>query len=336
MTHPLASTLHTALASAIVLTTLAGCGKSDPPVAPAAAARAPAARLVADSGAASAEEVARQARGGLSCPPKLTTPARAAAAPVDDVQGVRPGLGHDEAMNAVLCTNELLVSRVDRGRGFTLKAAGARDVRQGFGARFAEPRVVKTSKQIMQEMQNDAIARGGNAVREDLKPGQVKWSVGTMGVPGQETVLSVAREERFAADQRPTVETVTAALLKKYGTPTQNQGATSGQLALLRWAYDPLGRRISETSPLYHRCNGTSDPDGGVNLSPDCGIVVQAMLIPQRDNAALVDRLQVGVVDQAGGFRLITATEQALGQQDQQRRATEVEKAAKNTKAPTL
>ncbi len=102
------------------------------------------------------------------------------------------------------------------------------------------------------------------------------------------------------------------------------------------WAYDPLGRPVTETSPLYNKCTGSSDPDGGVHLSPDCGLVVQAMLAPQRTNPELVERLQVGVVDQAGGYRLITATEQAFGQAEQQRRAQEVERAAKNTKAPKL
>lgn len=60
------------------------------------------------------------------------------------------------------------------------------------------------------------------------------------------------------------------------------------------------------------------------------------MLFPQKANPELVDRLQVGVVDQAGGYRAISSTEQALGQIDQQRRTKEVEKAKKNSKAPTL
>ena len=46
--------------------------------------------------------------------------------------------------------------------------------------------------------------------------------------------------------------------------------------------------------------------------------------------------LQVGIVDQAQGFRMIQATEQALAQADQQRRAIEDDKAAKSAKAPSL
>lgn len=331
----------TLTAAGAALAILGACGKSEP-AAPAANTTpntapkaAPKSAAAAEQGA-SAEEVAKQARGDLSCPPKIATPARAGNAPVDDVLGVRPGLSYEEAMNAVLCANDLLVASGAINRGFNLKAAQAQSVRQGFTARTAEPRVVKTSKQIMKELQDDAIARGGNAVREDLKPGQSKWFVGTMGLQGRERVLSVAREERFASDQSPTIATVREALLKKYGTPTRDQPGSSGQLPLTRWAYDPLGRLITETSPLFNKCTGTSDPNGGANLSPDCGVVVQAMLIPQKTNPELVDRMQVGVVDQAGGYRLITETEQGLGQMDQQRRTQEVEKAAKNTKAPSL
>ena len=311
---------------------MAGCGKSEAP-APAAPAKPAVTASVQD---VSAEAVARQGRGDLACPAKIASPARADAAPVDDVLGVRPGLSYDEAMNVVLCTHELLVASVATGRGFNLKVPDPRSVRQGFSARFAEPRVAKTGRQIVQERTIEAMERGGNAVREDLKPGQVKWFVGTMGLPGRERVLSVAREERFAADQSPTIDTVVAALLKKYGTPTRDPRSTSGQLPVLRWAYDPLGRLVTEASPLQGKCNGASDPNGGVHLSPDCGVVVQAMLVPQKSNPDLVERMQVGVVNQLGGYQAITATEQSLGQLDQQRRADEVTKAAKNTKAPSL
>jgi len=333
---------------------IAGCGGADkaPPAAPApqkappaaAAPKAPAPVAAADKKPAAAardqgapaEEVARQARGDLTCPPKIATPARAEKAPVDDVLGVRPGMTYEEAMNLALCAHPLLVATPAGGRGFNLKVPQGTTLRQGFAVREAEPRVVKTSKQIMKEMQDETIARSGNAVRENLKPGQTRWFVGTMGLPGQERVLSVAREERYATDQSPTVDNLTAALLQKYGKPTRNQRGTSGQLPFVVWAYDPLGRPITETSPLYNKCTGSSDPDGGVHLSPDCGLVVQAMLVPHRTNPELVERLQVGAVDQAGGYRLITATEQAFGQAEQQRRAQEVERAAKNTKAPKL
>ena len=46
--------------------------------------------------------------------------------------------------------------------------------------------------------------------------------------------------------------------------------------------------------------------------------------------------MQVGVVNQAGGYEAITATEQALQQQDNERKAKQVEEAGKNADAPQL
>lgn len=329
---------------------LGGCGKADPapPAAPegvaakaTAAIHALAGKPAADAdGNASAETVAKAARGDLACPPKIATAARDPAAPVDDIQGVRPGLSFEEASAAVLCTGPLLVATPAQGRGFDLTVAGRRGrpegVRQGFTARDAEARVVKSSRQIMKELQDGAMARGMNALREDLKPGQAKWFVATMGIPGQERVLSVAREERFAEGQNPTVDGVLEALVKKYGRPSLAAMPSATQLPLLRWVTDPSGQPVAQGMALAQRCAGTSDPDGSVNVTPDCGTVVQALLMPLKTNPGLVDRLQVGVVAQGGGWRLLRATEQGLGAADQQRRADEVAKANRNAKGPNL
>jgi hypothetical protein len=104
----------------------------------------------------------------------------------------------------------------------------------------------------------------------------------------------------------------------------------------MRWAYDPFGRQITESSPLFGQCSGTASPGGGVNLSPDCGPVVTAQLTALPDNPALVELMGVGMVDQANGYELITATEQGLEAMEQQRRAQQAQEAAKNADAPVL
>ena len=310
---------------------LAACGSKEPGYA-ANASGANATKSTQSSGDATAAEVAEEARGDVDCPARIKTAARDPKAPVDDVLGVRPGMTFDEAANVVMCTNDLLVVQVDTSRGFQIRTYG-QTLRQGFSARFAEPRVVKTSKQIMEEMQDDFIARSGNAVRQDMFPGQAKWYVTTMGMPGQERVIGAAREEWFEEGKNPTLESVEQALVKKYGTPTRIQ-ETGGRH--MRWAYDPFGRLVTETSPLFNQCSGISSPDGGVNLSPDCGLVVTAVLHPLRENPALAQLMQVGVVDQANGYEAVNATDQAFQQQEAQRRAKEVESAAKNADAPEL
>jgi hypothetical protein len=318
----------------IVLTAagaLVACGGSDKSKpAPGSAAPGTSASS-APKGNASAAEVAKAARGDVDCPAKISTKP-AANAPVADVVGVRPGMTYEEAANVVMCTNDLMVVTGPITRGFDIKTYD-QTVRQGFDARLAEPHVEKSSKQIMQEMQDDTIARSGNAVRYDLAPGQSKWHVTTMGAPGQETVVAAGREEWFEAGKNPTMASVGDALIKKYGPPTMDK-ANPGQ-RFMRWIYDPLNRPVTETSPLYNSCAGTS-ASGGVNLSPDCGIVVEAHLTPMPDNPALARSMDVGVVDQANGYERVSATEQALEQAEQQKRAKAVEDASKNSTAPTL
>src|SRR5690606_39105467 len=99
-------------------------------------------------------------------------------------------------------------------------------------------------------------------------------------------------------------------------------------------AYDPFGRQITETSPLFNRCHGNADPDAGSNFSPDCGIVVAAAAHPTRENPGLARYLQVSVIDQASGYEALTGTEQMLQQRESERKAKELEAAAKNADAP--
>ncbi|HET9862831.1 MAG TPA: hypothetical protein VFP37_05270 [Steroidobacteraceae bacterium] len=284
-------------------------------------------------GEATAEQVAEEARGDVACPADVDTPPRAANAPVDDVVGVRPGLTFEEAANVVMCTGDLLVVVPDTSARFNIQTYGA-TLRQGFSARFAEPRVVKDSRDYMREMSEDFAARSGNAVREDMKPGQAKWYVSTMGMPGAERVIAAAREEWFAEGRNPTMQGVADALVKKYGEPTRRH--VMPQQIMLTWVHDPQGRFVPETSPMAMRCTPMSDPDGGTNFSPDCGIVVAARVDPTRENPALARSMSVGVVDQAGGYELITQTEQTLQSGEMQRRQQEVEHAARNADQPQL
>jgi len=321
---------YATLAATLLLAgVLSACGANDPQ-GPGATSHE---RKPVPTGNATAAEVAEESRGDLDCPANIDTPARAANAPVDDVVGVRPGLTFEEAANAVLCTGELLVVSPASTRGFDIKTYGA-SIRQGFSARFAEERVEKTSQQIMKEMQDEAMARSGNAVRADMKAGQAKWYVTTMGMPGEERVIAVAREEWFAEGRNPTMESVANALVQKYGEPTRRQ--VLPHIIMMSWVYDPSGRFAPETSPLANRCVAMSDPDGGTSFSPDCGIVVAAQIRPMADNPALSQLIQVGVADQAGGYQALSQTEQALEAAEMQRRAQQVHDAGKNADGPQL
>jgi len=314
---------------------LTGCGsKEEAPTAAAGTATSTKRTNAAPSSAnATAEEVAREARGKVKCPAPLRTAARKPNAPVDDVVGVRPGLTYDEAVNVVLCTHDLLVAGEVTHRSFRIQTYGEK-LRQGFAASFAKPRVQRNARDFKKEMQASAIAAGTNRARAGMEPGQSRWYVATMGAPGEERVVHAAREEVFEENRNPTIASVEQALIKKYGAPTENVDA--GGTRYLRWAHDPLGRAITETSPLYQRCLLQASPDAATHFSPDCGLVVSAAVHPLRENPALGRMLQVAVMDQAGGYEAITVTERLLEQREMQRRARQVEQAGKDAAAPTL
>jgi hypothetical protein len=307
-------------------------GASPSPDAAASTAAATAKSVEASSkAAASAAEVAANARSKLNCPAKVASPARAANAPVDDVLGVRPGMTYEEAVDTVLCTHDLLVAEPAANRKVEMNTYG-QNIRHGFYARFAEPKINKSSKEIMQEMQDRTTARGLNTIVRDVKPGQAKWFVGTMGMPGSERVVNVAREEWFEDGRNPPVAQVEEALRAKYGAPSR----VVNNPRRLDWLYGPEGQLISEQSlqlrPLGVRpCGGAAHPDAAVNFASDCGIVVQAFIVPMRSNPDLAESMQVGVVNSAGGYAAIASTERSLQQLDAQRRAKEVEKASKDS-----
>lgn len=318
------------LCAVMAVAMLVGCGgdKSGSAGGPAAA------KIKADRAPnATAEEVAAEARDGLRCPPTLKSPPRAAGAPVDDILGVRRGLTLEEARQLVLCSHEMLVATEETSRGFDLPAGG-KSVRQGFSAQFAKPRVERTGRQIAQDMQDEAMGRGLNRLKREVGPGQSKWYVGTMGMPGMERVITAAREEWFDAGREPTVDTVSQALIAKYGPATRTEG--SGSWHRLSWTYDASGQRLAEGSRLYPICRANPSPDSGLNLNADCGLTIEAAMNSLPDNPALVQFLQVSVLDQAQVYAAVQSTKQGLEGQEAERREQQVKDASSNAAAPRL
>ena len=305
---------------------LSACGDGG---APAASVDPAGDAISAENGLSTAAQVAAAKRGNVSCPAKVA-PA-AAGAPVDDIVGVRPGMTYDEAANIVLCDNPMIVVEEETYRGFQIDTRGQK-YRKGFNAQFAERQ--KTNKEIMDEMQDDMMARSMNSVREDMKPGMTRWYVATMGLPGKERVLQVAREDWYAEGKNPAADGVAQALIAKYGQPSQDQ--SGGNVRMLSWKYDLQNRPVTDTSPLFNRCNLSAGPNAGASLSPDCGTIVSAQITFQRDNAALAQSLQVGSVNSSGGYQILEETEQSFVAADEVRKQQELQDATKNAAAPKL
>jgi hypothetical protein len=284
------------------------------------------------TGNASAEEVAEEQRGDVNCPAKAQN-LRGQGAPVDDVVGARPGMTWDEARNFVLCDNPLLVVTENKARTFSIQLHGA-IIRQGFDAKFAEARVEKSSKEIMVDMQRDFTRRQNNVREDPLRPGQVRYYVGTMGTPGQERVISVAREEYYSEGRQPPITNIEQALIAKYGRPTTT--SDNPRFKNLSWKSDPTGRPITETSPLFNRCNSGASPDHGSNLSPDCGVTVSAQIEHLEGNPGLARGLAVSSQNGAEGYAMLERTESALAAAENARQANELKNAEQSADEPKL
>jgi len=311
-----------------VALSMAGCGSKDTKT---ANTGAPQSSKPAPAGAASAEQVAKEMRGNVKCPAKASTQ-RPAGAPVDDVTGVRPGMSWDEAANFVMCDNPLMVVAENTSRNFGINTYG-QHVRQGFDGTFAQPRVVKTSQQIFEEMRQQEVQRENNAYIAPLKPGQSRYFVSTMGLPGKEQVLSVAREEYFPDGKLPTVDSVKQALITKYGTPTSER---DGQRTFLEWEYDPSGGKITEGSPLSSQCSINVSPDTSVSLSTSCGVTVGAVIEAPGNNLGLAHSLAVTSQNGVQDMAVLKSTEDFFQKGDEARKANELNNAQKNADKPKL
>ena len=313
------------VACAAAVLALAGCGgsneSSDTPIG-AADASTP-----APSGEATAEQVAKEMRGGVKCPARASTP-RPEGAPVDDVVGVRPGMSWNEAATFVLCDHPMMVVAENTGRNYSINTYGVK-LRQGFDGTFATPRKVMTSRDYLREMSEQAVRRSGNAVEIPLSPGQSRFYVSTMGLPGQEQVISVAREEYYADGKQPTIESLTQALMAKYGPPSES--SDNGSVVTIWWEHDPSGSKMQQP-----QCRINVGPDAGTSLSTACGITVGAQIRASNTNHDLAHSLAVTSQNGAWGYELLQKTESTLKAADASKKAKEVEDAEKNASAPKL
>lgn len=283
----------------------------------------------APAGAATAAQVAKEMRGNVRCPAKASTQPPAGE-PVNDVTGIRPGMTWDEAANFVMCDNPMMVV-TENDRTFNINTNG-QHIRQGFDGKFAEPRVVKNSQQILEDMRKAEMLRSENAYVAPLQPGQSRYGVTTMWMPGQERVISVAREEYFADGKQPTMDSVKQALIGKYGPPTFEK---DGGRSYFSWDYDPAGNRIPPGSQLSNSCSmNTPTPDSAVHLSSDCGVTVGAVIDALPSNPGLAHDLDVMSQNGAQGMAAMKAVADFYQNADNARQANEIKNASKN--APKL
>lgn len=267
------------------------------------------------------EQIAEEVRDNLDCPAEIVTK-RAEGSPIDDIQGVRPGLTFDEAHNLVLCLDEKYVSRPGE-ISYSLNTYVYSDkMRKGFIADFKDRGYIHDSDG--QEVRDS----DGEYKRESVVP---IWDVITLGLPNEERVISVRRTEDFY-NNKPTTESTKQALTNKYGKPAAVKvDEYSGEIRLY-WAYDTFDRPITETSPLYRECATNFD----TSLGKKCGVQIVAVVSAEQENKNLVRALEISIIDSAKGSDFLDQTQRKFDELDAKRRAEELKDAEKNSSSTAL
>ena len=302
-------------AAVLAAMAFAACGDSGSvvPVTPEMAAAAEAAGGVA--GVAGAP---------VNCPPQIKTTPVASITGNYDVLGVKPGMTYDEAVNVLRCADNKLAATVKNENMWRINYAGI-ETRQGFTVEV--PRTPEEEEARRQAIY-DSIRGAMNTPDPDaVQPGKVRYTASTVGVPGDERVITFTSEQAFAVDSLPPIESLKASLIEKYGPPVRDdKGSGYRAKTYLAWGYDASGAATNT-------CGGYVN---SFNFTDRCGVQIAAEIEPDAENFELATKLSVSTAVSNWGYTQIEKAEADLAALAAQRRAEGVEKAKENAEAPKL
>lgn len=263
-----------------------------------------AAALDAAKAEVAAAQAARQARqksaAGRRCPHEPALAARAPAAPVDDVAGLRPGMSFDDVEAVLECGGELA--------HFDLKPQWARNsqglaTRQLLRAADGEPCPAELRVDGGKGCEDGGY---GFAPLQDVTQ---EVLVAFAGMPGAEQAGVIWRRTRFPDGAYPTVSSLREALAQKYGPPhlrsTQEGYYSLGQrrgTVVDSWVYAPGSRPIARgDSARLARCVNGPRPTFHKRMgwNGSCGLTVRAEIVLAPNQSALARELNVVVIDQS-------------------------------------
>jgi len=165
--------------------------------------------------------------------------------------------------------------------------------------------------------------------------------IATPGIPGQERVLGIWRQQRFD-ENPPTYEATITSLVERFGQPgrdehLQSNSSEFGDSSHLYWAYDTSGAPMTATNPQFRRCTENLRPTYSVEQrwSENCGLTIVAYVQRGIDNRDLVQSYSVAIMNQQVMFQAATAMRQHYLAAAQAEREAEVER-AKGAAAPEL
>lgn len=316
------NTVHAMSLGGTALLLLAGCGDS------------PDRSSGAEAGGTDAAAVTQAARQedrpapSRSCPPQLASEPRAEGAPVDDIVGIRPGMGFDDVVRILECRDDVSVVEtaekwnLQQTYGFPLRQV----VRASNGAECTGREIAGDMGSVGRQTCND----GGYRFKP-LKGITREFDVVFTGMPGEEKVGALWRRNEYAEGEQPTIDSLAQSLADKYGAPHVTEKDRQGRTHLT-WLQDLLGRPISQASADFNTCKSMS-----FNASfaashawrSNCGLTIKVAIAPVHGNELLAREMNMGLMHQKTFYEAGQTFERDLAAAYETRKQQEAAEAAK-------
>jgi len=267
----------------------------------------------------------------VTCPPAVQTPGLGPDTPVQDIAGIRPGMGFDEVVANLAC----------RGDVPHIEYAPLWNLAENFGV---------PTRQLLRASDGvpctRAEANASRAICEDaggrltpLKDFTQEFAVVFTGLPGEERAHAIWRHQSFAEADYPVTNDLLADLTEKYGPAHLDRSGHHFYISKIRhgslplyWNYrHPSGTvtpRPADTMSAmqsYRDCINGPTPWFGTRKSWNtplfnarsewrngCGLTIRAEVVPVEGNANRVRELNVVVMNQNTLFQESQAFEARL------------------------
>lgn len=231
------------------------------------------------------------------CPPPAALPPRPAGAAVDDIVGLRPGMGFDEVRDRILC----------REATPHLETAPLWNVGQNYGLETRQLLRAANGEPCTGSLAADCDNGGGfTAVRGLTEEIVVLFT----GMPEAERAHAIWRRTRFPTDGYPSVASLVEALSGKYGAPhfqetesgmyntTPRMGSTT-----LSWVYDPWNRALPREQAAGFRRDCLNGPKPYFatrhSWNSGCGLTLRAEILPVPGSELRASGLDVVIFHQS-------------------------------------
>ncbi len=250
-------------------------------------------------------------KSSRKCPAKVTTGIRPEGSPVDDIVGIRSGMGFDDVSWLLECRDDVpIINVADK---WTIKQNFDVPTRQIIRASDGALCSGQDIARDMGSMSSKTCDDGGYKFKP-VKSITQQIIVAFNGMPGEEKAGAVWRRNSFPEGESPAIDALVQSLSGKYGAPHVTEKDRRG-ITNLVWIYDLLDRPLSKSSRDWGNCTNISISASfaeSQRWSAGCGLTIKVAIAPTYGNELLAREMNIGIMHQKNFYEEGVAFERAL------------------------